>query len=185
MENLMNKVINDLKNFAPIAPEGMEERIQTAMSKKKSFWVFSWYTMNVYAVALLGAGALTLVFSNGPMSKNVAQTSTPVTTEANVFSAAAANVNTNSHVILNAEMESKSSQVKTTRERKIVQVENSATALVVENCQTTSIAEPAAVELAETVEVQRISEETQVPCLKNEVVKVKGRTLRLTRLTGK
>lgn len=183
MENLINKVINDLKNFAPLAPEGMEERIQTAMSKKKSFWVFSWYTMNVYAVALIGAGLLTLVFSNGPMSKNVAQTPTPVTTEAKVFPAAVANAN--SHVILNAEMESKLSPVKTTRERKIVQAENSATALVVENCQTTSIAEPAAIELAETVEVQRISEETQVPFLKNEVVKVKGRTLRLTRLTGK
>jgi hypothetical protein len=87
---------------------------------------------------------------------------------------------------LNAEKESKTTPVKTTRERKIVQVETNASALVVENCQTTVIAEPAVIEVAETVEVQRMPEEIQVPKPKsvNEVVKPKGRSLRLTRLTG-
>ena len=94
-------------------------------------------------------------------------------------------MNANSHMIVNAEKESKSTPAKTTRERKIVQVETSATDLVVENCQTTAIAEPAATEVAETVEVQRLPEEIQVPYPKKEVVKAKGRSLRLTRLTGK
>ena len=61
MENLMNRVANDLMNFAPPAPAGMEERIQKELNKKKSFWSFSWYTMNVYVVALVGAGVLALV----------------------------------------------------------------------------------------------------------------------------
>jgi hypothetical protein len=56
---------------------------------------------------------------------------------------------------------------------------------VVENCQTTVIAEPAAIEVAENVEVQRMPEEIQVPYPKKDVIKAKGRTLKLTRLTGK
>ena len=183
----MNKIAGDLKNFAPEAPKGMEERIQTALSKKKSFWTFSWYTMNVYVLALVGAGVLALVFSNRGESNVVAQSAAPAATEIKAISSAIADVNANSHVIVNAEKESKSTPVKTTRERKIVQVETSATDLVVENCQTTAIAEPAAIEVAENVEVQRMSEEIQVPKPKsvNEVVKPKGRSLRLTRLTGK
>ena len=73
----MNKIAGDLKNFTPEAPVGMEERIQTALSKKKSFWAFSWYTMNVYAVALIGAGVLALVFSNRGESYVVAQSAAP------------------------------------------------------------------------------------------------------------
>jgi hypothetical protein len=62
--------------------------------------------------------------------------------------------------------------------------------LVVENCQTASIVEPAVVEpaiieVAETVEVQRMPEEIQVPYPKKEVTKAKGRSLKLTRFTGK
>jgi hypothetical protein len=56
---------------------------------------------------------------------------------------------------------------------------------VVENCQSTPIVEPVIVEVAETIEVQRMPEEIQVPYPKKEVVKAKGRTLKLTRLTGK
>jgi hypothetical protein len=88
-------------------------------------------------------------------------------------------------VILNAEKESKSTPIKTTRRSKIVREETSVSALVVENCQTTSIVEPAAIEIAETVEVQRMPEEIQVPYPKKEVVKAKGRSLKLTRFTGK
>jgi hypothetical protein len=185
MENLMNKIAGDLKNFAPEAPIGMEERIQSALSKKKSFWAFSWYTLNVYVLALVGAGVLALVFSNRGESNVVAQSAAPAATEVKATPTAVAEVNSNSHLILNAEKESKSTPVKTTRVRKSVQVETSASALVVENCQTASIAEPAVVEVAETVEVQRTPEEIQVPNPVNEVVKPKGRSLRLTRLTGK
>ena len=56
---------------------------------------------------------------------------------------------------------------------------------MVENCQSTPIVEPAIVEVAESVEVQRVPEEIQVPYPKKEVVKAKGRSLKLTRLTGK
>lgn len=187
MENLMNKIAGDLKNFAPEAPIGMEERIQSALSKKKSFWAFSWYTMNVYVVALVGAGVLALVFSNLCESNVVAQSAAPAAMEVNPIPAVVADLNANSQGVLNAEKESKTTPVKTTRERKIVQVETSTTALVVENCQTTTIAEPAALEVAENVEIQRMPEEIQVPKPKsvNEVVKPKGRSLRLTRLTGK
>lgn len=181
----MNKIAGDLKNFTPEAPVGMEERIQTALSKKKSFWAFSWYTMNVYAVALIGAGVLALVFSNRGESNVVAQSAAPASKEVKATPAVVADVNASSQVILVAEKESKSTPVKTTRERKIVQVETSASELVVENCQTTAIAEPAAIEVAENVEVQRMPEEIQVPYPKNEVIKAKGRTLKLTRLTGK
>ena len=181
----MNKIAGDLKNFAPEAPIGMEERIQSAMSKKKSFWAFSWYTLNVYVVALVGAGVLALVFSNRGESNVVAQSAAPTATEVKAIPTVLADVNANSQVILNAEKESKSTPVKTTRERKIVQVETSASALVVENCQTTAIAEPASIEVAENVEVQKMPEEIQVPYPKKEVVKAKGRTLKLTRLTGK
>jgi hypothetical protein len=183
MENLMNKIAGDLKNFAPEAPIGMEERIQSALSKKKSFWAFSWYTLNVYVVALVGAGVLALVFSNRGESNVVAQSAAPAATEMKLIPAAVAEVN--SQGILNAEKESKTTPVKTIRERKIVQVETSASAVVVENCQTAAIAEPAVIEVAETVEVQRMPEEIQVPYPKKEVVKAKGRTLKLTRLIGK
>ncbi len=181
----MNKIAGDLKNFAPEAPTGMEERIQSALSKKKSFWAFSWYTMNVYLVALVGAGILALVISNRGENNVVAQSAAPAATEVKATPSVVADVNANSPVILNAEKESKATPVKTTRERKIVQVETSASALVVENCQTTGIAEPAAIEVAETIEVQRMPEEIQVPYPKKEVTKAKGRTLKLTRFTGK
>jgi cytoskeletal protein RodZ len=183
MENLMNKVANDLQNYAPQAPSGMEDRIQKALSKKKSFWNFSWYTLNVYVVALIGAGVLALVFSNRGESNVVAQSAAPAATEVKAIPAAVADVN--SHVILNAEKESKSTPAKTIRRSKIVQGETSVSALVVENCQSTPIVEPAIVEVAETVEVQRMPEEIQVPYPKKEVIKAKGRSLKLTRLTGK
>ena len=179
----MNKVANDLQNYAPQAPSGMEDRIQKALSKKKSFWNFSWYTLNVYVVALIGAGVLALVFSNRGESNVVAQSAAPAATEVKAIPAAVADVN--SHVILNAEKESKSTPAKTIRRSEIVQGETSVSALVVENCQSTPIVEPAIVEVAETVEVQRMPEEIQVPYPKKEVIKAKGRTLKLTRLTGK
>ena len=181
----MNRVANDLMNFAPQAPAGMEERIQKELNKKKSFWSFSWYTMNVYIVALVGAGVLALVFSNRSETIAVAQNSAPVATEVKAIPASVVDLSANSNEILNAEKESKSTPVKTTRERKIVQEESSSSAMVVENCQTAVIAEPAAVEVAETVEVQRMPEEIQVPYPKKEVIKAKGRTLKLTRFTGK
>ena len=179
----MNKVANDLQNYAPQAPSGMEDRIQKALSKKKSFWNFSWYTLNVYVVALIGAGVLALVFSNRGESNVVAQSAAPAATEVKAIPAAVADVN--SHVILNAEKESKSTPAKTIRRSEIVQGETSVSALVVENCQSTPIVEPAIVEVAETIEVQRMPEEIQVPYPKKEVIKAKGRTLKLTRLTGK
>ena len=77
----MNKVVSDLKDYAPQAPSGMEDRIQKALNKKKSFWAFSWYTMNVYAVALIGAGVLALVFSNRSEIVAFAQNSAPAATE--------------------------------------------------------------------------------------------------------
>jgi len=185
MENLMNKVAKDLQNYAPQAPAGMEDRIQKALNKKKSFWAFSWYTMNVYAVALIGAGVLALVFSNRGESRVVAQSAAPSAAEVKAIPAAVADVNKNSHVILNAEKESKSTRAKTIRRSEIVQGETSVSALVVENCQSTPIVEPAIVEVAETIEVQRMPEEIQVPYPKKEVIKAKGRTLKLTRFTGK
>lgn len=181
----MNKIAGDLKNFAPEAPIGMEERIQSALSKKKSFWAFSWYTLNVYVVALVGAGVLALVFSNRGESNEVAQSAAPAATEVKAIPAVVTDLNAVSQGLLNAEKESKATPINRSRERKIVQVETSASALVVENCQTTAIAETAALKEAETVEVQRAPEEIQVPKSVNEVVKPKGRSLRLTRLTGK
>ena len=181
----MNKVANDLQNYAPQAPSGMEDRIQKALNKKKSFWSFSWYTMNVYAVALIGAGVLALVFSNRGESRVVAQSAAPSAAEVKAIPSAVADVNANSHVILNAEKESKSTRAKTIRRSEIVQGETSVSALVVENCQSTPIVEPAIVEVAETIEVQRMPEEIQVPYPKKEVIKAKGRTLKLTRFTGK
>ena len=179
----MNKVANDLQNYAPQAPSGMEDRIQKALNKKKSFWSFSWYTLNVYVVALIGAGVLALVFSNRGESNVVAQSAAPAATEVKAIPPVVADAN--SHVILNAEKESKSTSAKTIRRSKIVQGETSVSALVVENCQSTPIVEPAIVEVAETVEVQKMPEEIQVPYPKKEVVKAKGRSLKLTRLTGK
>ena len=183
MENLMNKVAKDLQNYAPQAPAGMEDRIQKALNKKKSFWSFSWYTMNVYVVALIGAGVLALVFSNRSETIAVAQNSAPAATEVKAIPPVVADAN--SHEILNAEKESKSTPAKAIRRSKIVQVETSVSALVVENCQSTPNVEPAIVEVAETVEVQKMPEEIQVPKLSTEVVKPKGRSLKLTRLTGK
>jgi len=185
MENLMNKVANDLMNFAPQAPAGMEERIQKELNKKKSFWSFSWYTMNVYVLALVGAGVLALVFSNRSENNVIAQISTPVAAEVKSIPAPIDDLNVNSNEILNAEKGSKSIPVKTTRERKTVQEETSVSTLVVENCQTTSIVEPAVIEVAESIEVQKMPEEIQVPYPKKEVVKAKGRLLKLTRFTGK
>ena len=179
----MNKVAKDLQNYAPQAPSGMEDRIQKALNKKKSFWSFSWYTLNVYVVALVGAGVLALVFSNRGESNVVAQSAAPAATEVKAIPAAVADVN--NHVILNAEKESKSTPAKRIRRSKIVQGESSVSALVVENCQSTPIVEPAIVEVAETIEVQRMPEEIQVPHPKKEVIKAKGRTLKLTRFTGK
>ena len=179
----MNKVAKDMQNYAPQAPAGMEDRIQKALNKKKSFWSFSWYTMNVYVVALIGAGVLALVFSNRSETLAVAQNSAPAATEVKAIPPVVADAN--SHVILNAEKESKSASAKTIRRSKIVQGETSVSALVVENCQSTPIVEPAIVEVAETVEVQKMPEEIQVPKLSTEVVKPKGRSLKLTRLTGK
>ena len=183
----MNKIAGDLKNFAPEAPLGMEERIQTALSKKKSFWAFSWYTMNVYVLALASAGVLALVFLNRTENSVVAQVSTPLATEVKANPAAVVHADENSTSMINAVSETESQPIKTTKRSKIVQDQTSVSTLVVENCQTTTIVEPAIVDVAETVEVQRLPEEIQVPKPKsvNEVVKPKGRSLRLTRLTGK
>jgi len=185
MENLMNKIAGDLKNFAPEAPVGMEERIQAALSKKKSFWAFSWYTMNVYVLALAGAGVLALVFLNRTENNVVAQVSKPLATEVKANPAAVVHADENSTTIINAVSETESQPIKTTRRSKIVQDQTSVSSLVVENCQTTTIVEPAIVDVAETVEVQKMPEEIQVPYPKKEVVKAKGRSLKLTRLTGK
>ena len=181
----MNKVASDLQNYAPQAPAGMENRIQKALNNKKSFWSFSWYTMNVYVVALVGAGVLALIFSNRSESNVVAQSAAPASTEVKAIPPVVADVNANSQVILNAEKESKSTPAKTIRRSKIVQGETSVSTMVVENSQSTPIVEPAIVEVAETIEVQRMPEEIQVPKLSTEVVKPKGRSLKLTRLTGK
>jgi hypothetical protein len=86
---------------------------------------------------------------------------------------------------LNVENEVNSAPAKATRRLKIVQEETSVSTMVVENSQSTPIVEPAIVEVAETIEVQRMPEEIQVPKLSTEVVKPKGRSLKLTRLTGK
>jgi cytoskeletal protein RodZ len=185
MENLMNKVANDLQNYAPQAPAGMEDRIQKALNKKKSFWSFSWYSMNVYLVALVGAGVLALVFSNSSERNAVAQNSTPAVAEVKAAPSTVVDLNAKNNAILNVENEVNSAPVKTARRSKIVQEETSVSTLVVENCQSTPIVEPVIVEVAETIEVQRMPEEIQVPYPKKEVVKAKGRTLKLTRLTGK
>lgn len=180
----MNKIAVDLKNFAPEAPAGMEERIQTALSKKKSFWAFSWYTMNVYLVALVGAGILALVFANRD-SNVIAQVSTTAATEEKSTTPALVNLNENSKVVLNVEKETSKAEVKTSRKSKVVQNESTSSVLIVENCKTLTAAEPAVAEVSENIEVQKLPEEVQVPRKVNEVVKPKGRSLRLTRLTGK
>jgi cytoskeletal protein RodZ len=184
MENLMNKIALDLKNFAPEAPVGMEERIQTALSKKKSFWAFSWYTMNVYLVALVGAGLLALVFANRD-SNVIAQVSTTVATEEKSTTPSVDNMNVNSNVVLNVEKENTTASVKTSRRSKVVQKESTTSVLVVENCQSATAVEPVVTEVAENIEVQKLPEEVQATKTVNEVVKPKGRSLRLTRLTGK
>ena len=185
MENLMNKVANDLKSFAPQAPTGMEDRIQNAMAKKKSFWAFSWYTMNVYAVALIGAGVLALVFWNRGDSNTLALSLAPAAKEVKIIPVVAANVNSNSDATLNADAEMKSTAAPATTRKRTIQKETNTSVLVVENCQSISIVDPPIAEVTETVEVQRVPEEIQVPKVKQEVVKPKGRSLRLTRLTGK
>ncbi len=185
----MNKIASDLKNFAPEAPLGMEERIQSALSKKKSFWAFSWYTLNIYVVALVGAGILALVFSNRSEGNVIAQSAVPAAMEVVVNPSAFANMNSNSQEILIEEKVTKTTPSKTTRKRKIVQVVTSASDVVVENCQTTvieaAIANSTDAQVAESVEIQKKSEEIQVPKSLNGAVKPKGRPLRLTRLTGK
>jgi hypothetical protein len=128
---------------------------------------------------------LALVFSNRSETIAVAQNSAPAATEVKAIPASVVDLNTSSHVILNAEKESKSTPAKTIRRSKIVQEETSVSTMVVENSQSTPIVEPAIVEVAETIEVQRMPEEIQVPKLSTEVVKPKGRSLKLTRLTGK
>lgn len=182
----MNKVASDLQNYAPQAPAGMEDRIQKALNKKKSFWSFSWYTMNVYLVALVSAGVLALVFSNRADRNAVAQNSTPaVVAEVKAAPATVVDLNAENNAILNVENEVNSAPAKATRRLKIVQEETSVSTMVVENSQSTPIVEPAIVEVAETIEVQRMPEEIQVPKLSTEVVKPKGKSLKLTRLTGK
>ncbi len=183
----MNKVASDLKNFAPQAPAGMEERIQKALSKKKSFWAFSWYTVNVYVVALVGAGLLALVFANRGESTTVAQIAVPVSAEVKEMPSAVVDVNANSNLNLNEEKQATAAvaPVKSSRQSIVVRQETQSTGLEVENCQTRTIIEPATVEVAENIEVQKMPEEIQVPKMKNEVVKPKGRSLKLTRLTGK
>ena len=71
------------------------------------------------------------------------------------------------------------------RFQKTVQEETNTSVLVVENCQSVSISEPAIAVVAETVEVQKLPEEIEVPKKVNEVARPKGRSLRLTRLAGK
>ena len=183
----MNKVASDLKNFAPQAPAGMEERIQKALSKKKSFWAFSWYTMNVYVIALVGTGLLALVFANRGESNLVAQSSAPASAEVKAMPSTVVELNANSNLNLNEEKQATAAvaPVKSSRQSKVVRQESQSTVLEVENCQTKTIVEPATVEVAENIEVQRMPEEIQVPKVKNEVVKPKGRSLKLTRLTGK
>jgi len=181
----MNKVANDLKSFAPQAPAGMEDRIHKAMGKKKSFWAFSWRTMSVFAMVSLGVGVLAMIYSNNGESSTIAQNSVQQAKEVKESSSNVVDLNDKSHVILNSEKEAKSLSVKTSRRLKVVQKETSVSDLVIENCKSITIVEPTVEETEKTVEVQRMPEESQVPKPKTEATKPKGRSLKLTRLTGK
>jgi len=187
MENLMNKVANDLKNFAPEAPAGMEERIQKAMAKKKSFWTFSWYTMNVYVVGVLGIGALAILFANKVGKAEVAQVmSAPqVNTEVSIQPTPEVKNIQNEVSIGTSESSLKSASEKVHPTIQIIPTELEAIQEHSEEPPQTLVTVQPAAEVAENIEIQKMPEEIQVPKAKAEVVKAKGRTLKLTRLTGK
>lgn len=183
----MNKVAKDLQNYAPQAPVGMEDRIQKALSKKKSFWSFSWYTMNVFVVALIGAGVLALVFVNSGGHVEVAQSLAPASSNSVVpkidYSAPAASLNEEGTPAASVQND-KSSSLSSNRTRS-AETQPVASSMINEDVVKINCVTPPLVEYAESVHVQKMPEEIQVPKLSTEVVKPKGRSLKLTRLTGK
>jgi cytoskeletal protein RodZ len=187
MENLMNKVANDLKNFAPQAPAGMEERIQKALIKKKSFWTFSWYTMNVYVVGLLGIGAIAWMLSNKATKVEVAQLNAPqVNNEVSIQPAPEVkNVQSNVPVINSSQKSVKSTSEEMHPITQITQAEPEPTQDYREVPAEPTVTVQPEVEVADKIEIQKMPEEIQVPKVKSEGIKPKGRTLKLTRLTGK
>lgn len=182
----MNKVANDLKNFAPKAPAGMEERIQKAMAKKKSFWTFSWYTLNVYFVGLLGIGAIAWMLSMRTGKVDVAQVNAPQeNTEVSMQPAPEVK-----NIQNNAPSNSKAPSAKPAVEKglstvQIIPADMDALHEYSEVPPQVSVDVAPVVEVAESIEIQKMPEEIQVPYPKKEVIKAKGRTLKLTRLTGK
>ena len=183
----MNKVAKDLQNYAPQAPVGMEDRIQKALSKKKSFWSFSWYTMNVFVVALIGAGVLALVFVNSGGHVEVAQSLAPTSSNPVAhkvdYSAPSASLNVESMPAASVQND-KPSSLSSNRTRSN-ESQPVASSMINEDSVKITCVTPPLAEFAETVEVQKMPEEIQVPKAKTEVVKAKGRPLKLTRLTGK
>ena len=87
MNNLFDKIGNDLKNFSPEAPAYMEERVHKAVMSQKAKVRF-WFSLNavLLLVGLAAAGIFGLVYFKGdaaPMASAVPATATPtVATEA-------------------------------------------------------------------------------------------------------
>ena len=187
MENLMNKVANDLQNYAPQAPYGMEDRIQKALSKKKSFWSFSWYTMNVYVVGLLGLGAMALMLSNRNSQFVGSQASlTTEKSEVSVQSDIQSANNNELPIVKYTSIEpAKSITAKVYPTKEISEIQSEVVPNTSEVSSEIAIEIQPEVEVAETIELKKMPEEIQVPSTKTESVKPKGRMLKLTRLTGK
>lgn len=193
MEKLIDKIAGDLKSFAPEAPAGMEERIQSALGKKKSFWTFSWYSMNVYVVGFLLVGGSAFV-----LSTQMKQTESVSSLAPTQISNESIRQEKQSEILLlntsedNHVTEVKSSLVsgknKMSASHSTERIKNSNEDHAM-NAEAPAIEDvKPKVETAETVEVQNVSQdkrEIQVPKPVNEVVKPKGRPLKLTRLTGK
>jgi hypothetical protein len=58
MENMLNQLGNNFRNFQPEVPAHMETRVMNALKKEnKSFWRFSLTYLNIYVVGILIAGA--------------------------------------------------------------------------------------------------------------------------------
>ncbi len=186
MEELMNKVANDLKNFAPQAPAGMEERIQKAMAKKKSFWTFSWYTLNVYVVGFLGIGAIAWMLSMRTSKVDVAQVNAPQgNTEVSIQPAPEVKNVQNDAPSNSTTPSAKPALEKGLSTVQVIPADMEALHEYSEVPPQVTVDVPPVAEVAESTEIQKMPEEIQVPKPKSEVVKAKGRTLKLTRLTGK
>ena len=181
----MNKVANDLKNFAPQAPAGMEERIQKALSKKKSFWSFSWYSMNVYVVALLSAGVLALVFSNNQENGVVANNSVAPVMQEKAVSTNTSNVNASNAAEQSTQEEYKAPTAKTNRRSQRVTTDAITEPVSVQDSKIIENEIAPMAEISEVADAQRMPEEIQVPKTKTVNEKPKGRSLKLTRFTGK